>query len=71
MIKFTATYKYQNKDIVLRDITIMVKDLHNVNIDDNFLYSLARFAAALIQHIYNIPNFIFASDIKIADLVIK
>ena len=68
MINFTATYRYKNELIILRDISVPSAKRE---IDPVPIFTLARFAAALIELKYDIPRFIYASDIKISDVVIK
>lgn len=68
MINFTATYRHENELIILRDISVPSSKRE---INPETIFTLARFAGALIELKYNIPRFIYASNIEISDVVIK
>ena len=68
MINFTATYRHENELIILRDISVPSAKRE---INPETIFALARFASALIKLNFNIPRFIYASNIEISDVVIK
>ena len=65
MIKFTATYRNGDTMIIERNITTPCSTRI---IDPAARFTLARFAAAFIELKYNIPRFIYGSDVDVSEI---